>query len=123
SDLIASRIDRSIHPPGLFRGHVGECSGDGLGRLGSLALARKPRGESETREPHFAVVRIYQDVGRLDVLVHEPALLGLTQRRRDADGQARQLARLHGHAPHKTRSPSSDNTCSPARAFMMTKME
>jgi len=30
--------------------------------------------------------------------VHEPALVGLTQRRRDADGQAQQLTRLHGHA-------------------------
>ena len=32
--------------------------------------------------------------------MHERALVGLTQRRRDADGEAQQLARLHGHAQH-----------------------
>ena len=38
---VAPRIDRAIHPARLFRGHVGECSGDELGRFGSLALTGK----------------------------------------------------------------------------------
>ena len=46
---VAAGIDRAIHPSGLFGRHVGECAGDGLGRLGRLALARKARGDAETR--------------------------------------------------------------------------
>ena len=37
---VAAGIDRTIHPSGLFRRHVGECTGDGLRRLGRLSLTR-----------------------------------------------------------------------------------
>ena len=46
---VAAGIDRAVHPSGLFGGHVGERAGDGLGRLGRLALARQTRGDAETR--------------------------------------------------------------------------
>ena len=48
---IAAGIDRAVHPPGLFGRHVGERSGDDLGRLGRLALARQARGDAEACEP------------------------------------------------------------------------
>ena len=93
---VAARIDRAIHPPGLFGRHIGERAGDGLGRLGRLSLARQPRGDAEPGEPHRSVGAVHQDIGGLDVLVDEAALVGLAQRRGDADGEAQEVADLHG---------------------------
>ena len=39
---VAARIDGAVHPPGLFRRHVGERAGDHLRRRGRLVLARQP---------------------------------------------------------------------------------
>ena len=36
---IDAGIHRAVHAPGLFRGHVGKCAGNDLGRRGCLALA------------------------------------------------------------------------------------
>ena len=51
---VAARIDRAVHPAGLFGRHVGERAGDDLGRLGRLALARQARGDAEAGEPDLA---------------------------------------------------------------------
>ncbi|HUB14632.1 MAG TPA: hypothetical protein VMB34_21965 [Acetobacteraceae bacterium] len=36
---VAASINRTVHPPGLFRRHVGQRAGDEFGRLGRLPLA------------------------------------------------------------------------------------
>src|SRR5258706_15877046 len=46
---IAARIDRTIHPPRLFRCHVRERSRDELGRFRRLALAKQSRGNAKAR--------------------------------------------------------------------------
>ncbi len=38
---VAARIDRAVHPSGLFGRHIGEGAGDELGGLRPLALARQ----------------------------------------------------------------------------------
>ena len=95
---IAARVDRAIHPPGLLRRHIGERAGDHLGRLGRLPLARQTRGDAEPGEPHPSVGAVHQDIGRLDVLVDEAALVRLAQRGDDADGEAQEASRLHRRA-------------------------
>jgi hypothetical protein len=52
---IATGVDRSAHPPGLFRCHVGERARDDFGRRRRLVLAGQPRGDAETGEPDAAV--------------------------------------------------------------------
>jgi hypothetical protein len=68
---IAAGIDRSVHPSGLFRRHVGECARDDFGRIWRLALTRKARRNSEARQPRTAGRRIDKDMCWLDVLVKE----------------------------------------------------
>src|SRR5262245_27483911 len=70
---VAPRIDRTIHPPGLLRGHVRQRSGDVLGRFDYLALAWKAQRETKPCEACITTVRIDENVGGLDVLVYEPA--------------------------------------------------
>ncbi|MNX87506.1 hypothetical protein D3C86_1194370 [compost metagenome] len=72
---VAARIDRPVHPPGLLGCHVGQRAGDGLGRLGRLALARQARGQAEAGEPCLPVGAVHDDMGRLQVLVKQPALV------------------------------------------------
>ena len=38
---VAAGIDRAVHPPGLFGGHVGQRAGNHRGWIGGLALARQ----------------------------------------------------------------------------------
>ena len=45
-----------------------------------------------------AVGAVHQDIGRLDVLVDEAALVRLAQRGDDADGEAQEASRLHRRA-------------------------
>ena len=98
---IAAGIDRAVHPPGLFRRHVGERPGDHLRRLGGLALARQTRGDAEAGQPDAVPVVIHQDVGRLDVLMDEPA-------RVHADGaQPRARSRCAGNRDTSIGWPSS----------------
>ena len=82
---IASGIDRAVHPAGLFRGHVGERSGDFLGWFGCLPLAGQPRRDAEAREPDPFIGAADQNVGRLYILVDEAALMDLAQGRSDVD--------------------------------------
>ena len=87
---VAARVDRAVHSPGLFGRHIGERAGDDLGRLGRLTLARQTRGDAEPGEPRPSVRAVHQDIGRLDVLVDEAALVRLAQRGGDADGEAQE---------------------------------
>ena len=95
---VAARVDRAVHPPGLFGRHIGERAGDDLGRLGRLTLARQTRGDAEPGEPRPSVGAVHQDIGRLDVLVDEAALVRLAERRGDADREAQEALRLHRFA-------------------------
>ena len=95
---VAAGIDRAVHPPGLLGRHIGERAGDDLGRLGRLTLARQTRGDAEPGEPRPSVRAVHQDIGRLDVLVDEAALVRLAHGRGDADGEAQEASRLHRFA-------------------------
>ncbi|MNP05639.1 hypothetical protein D3C76_975940 [compost metagenome] len=72
---VAARVDGAVHPPGLFRRHVGQGTGDGLRRFGCLALARQPRGQTEAGQAGLAIGAIDLDVIGLEVLVHQAALV------------------------------------------------
>ena len=52
---VAAGVDRAVHAAGLLGRHVGERAGDGLGRIGRLALARQARGDAEPGKPHLAL--------------------------------------------------------------------
>ncbi len=75
---IAACVDRTIHPPGLLRRHVGECSGDEFGNLGRLALAGQPGRNPEPGEPRIAGV-VDENIRRLDILMYEAVLMDLTE--------------------------------------------
>ena len=95
---VAAGVDRAVHPPGLFGRHVGKRSGDDLGRLGRLALAGQARSDAEPGEPHLSIRAVHQDIGWLDVLVDEAALMELAQSRGNSDRQAQEASYLHGRA-------------------------
>ena len=95
---IAAGVDRAVHPPGLFGCHVGKRAGDGLGRLGRLPLAGQARGDAEPGEPHVSIRAVHQNIGWLDVLVDEAALMELAQSRGNSDSQAQEASHLHGRA-------------------------
>jgi len=48
--------------------------------------------------PNLAGRAVDQDIGRLDVLMDEPALMELAQSRRNTDGEAQEVSHLDGHA-------------------------
>src|SRR5436305_923188 len=83
-----SGIDRTIHAPGLLGCHVGECSGDRLRGGRRLPLARTVRRNAEAGEPHLPICTVHQDIGWLDILVHEAALMDPAQGRGDLNGEA-----------------------------------
>ncbi len=122
---VAVRIDRAVHPSRLLGRHIGQSAGNGFGRLERLSLARKPRGDAEAGEPHFTVGAVDQDIGGLEVLVDEAAVVGLAQGRGHADGDAQKGAGLDGLAeqpserlsPRGPRAPAwSDRVRARARA-------
>src|SRR3984957_13998507 len=91
---IAAEIDRPIHPTRLFGGHVGECPGDHLRRRRGLALTWQTRGDAKAYEPDLAGDGVDQNIRRTDVLMDEAALVNLTKRRSDADGEAQKRRNL-----------------------------
>ena len=93
---IAPGVDRPVHSSGLLGCHIGKGAGDGFGRFGGLAPARELRGDTETREFDFSGHAIHDDVVRLDVLVHKPALVDLAESRRDVDGETQECPQFHG---------------------------
>src|SRR6202040_4096724 len=92
---IAPGIDGTIHSSGLLGCHIGECSGDELGRLGRLALAWKPRSDTKAHQPALAGNGVCENVGRLDILVDDAALMQVTNRSRKADGQTQRKRYVH----------------------------
>ena len=104
---IAAGVDRTVHPAGLFRRHVGERAGDHLRGRGRLALARQARGNAEAGQPHAAAYRVHQNVGRLDVLVDQPGACiwamafasGMAMRRNGAMSSGRPSSRSSGSPP------------------------
>jgi hypothetical protein len=92
---ITARVDRAIHPPGLFRRHIGERAGDGLGRCDDLSFARQPRRDAEAGEPRRAIGAVHQDIAGFQVLMDQTGLVGFAQSGRDADREAQEDADLH----------------------------
>ena len=104
---IAPGINRAVHAPGLFRGHVGQCAGNDLGRRGRLALVRQSGRDAKAGEPHVTGV-VDERVLRLDVFMDQTAPVGMAERRRQANGKAqkaRQIERLLRCS--RSRTPSS----------------
>ncbi|MCY1413984.1 hypothetical protein D9M71_294220 [compost metagenome] len=95
---VAARVDGAVHPSGLLRRHVGQGAGDGLRRLGRLALARQPRGQAEAGQACLAIGAVDLDVVGLEVLVHQATLVQVAQRHGDVHGQAQAGSGLQGLA-------------------------
>jgi hypothetical protein len=96
---IAACVDRTIHPPGLLRRHVGECSCDELGRSRQLTFARKTRGDIETRELQITC-STDEDIVRLDVLMDQAALVDLFYCHSDGYSYRQKAPNLHRGADH-----------------------
>src|SRR6516164_3648041 len=73
--------------PGLLGCHVSKCSGHKLGRFGSPAFAGKSRSDTKAHEPALAGDGVDQNIGRLDVLVDNAALMQVIDRARNADSK------------------------------------
>ena len=97
---VAAGVDRAVHAAGLLGRHVGEGAGDGLGRLGRLALAHEARGDAEAGQAHRAGGLVEHDVGRLDVLVDEAGLVEPVHGRCDGDREVEEAPRLHRCSEH-----------------------
>ena len=97
---VAARIDRAVHPAGLFGRHVGERAGGELGLVGRRAFSRQAGGAAEAGQVDGEVSAplgrlVHQDIGRPDVLVDEPPLMDLADRFHELDGEAQEPPRLH----------------------------
>lgn len=92
---VASRIDRAIHSPGLFRSHVGKCSGNELRKFGGLMLASKARGDAKSHQPNMTRRGIQQNVRRLHILVYQIPLVQPGERDCQTNGAAEELTHLH----------------------------
>ena len=90
---IAAGIHRAIHAPGLFRGHVGKGAGNDFRRRGRLALARQPGRDAKAGEPYVAGV-VDEHVLGLDVFVDQAALVGVAERRCQANGKAQKASQI-----------------------------
>ena len=97
---VAAGVDRAVHAAGLLGRHVGEGAGDGLGRVGRLALAHEARGDAEAGQAHRAGGLVEHDVGRLDVLVDEAGLVEPVHGRCDGDREVEEAPRLHRCSEH-----------------------
>ena len=93
---VAAGVDRPVHASGLFGRHVGERAGDEFGRCRRLPFARETRGEAEPGEPDLSVRAVHQEMGGLQILVHEAARMELAERSGDAHGQRQEAAHRHG---------------------------
>ena len=85
-----------MHPSGLFGCHVGERASDHLRRRGGLALAWQPGRDAEAGQPDVARRGVHEDVGRLDVFVHEAVRVEPSERHRQADSDAQERRHLPG---------------------------
>ena len=90
---IAAGISRAIHAASLLGCHIGERTGNNLGRYGRLALARQLGRDPESGEPDVAVV-VDQNVCRLDVLMDEAMPMDLADCCCQADGDAQEMRQI-----------------------------
>ncbi len=90
---VAAQVDRTIHPPGLLRRHVGQCACDSLH---GMAFTGQPRSQAKARQPSAAIGAVHQDMRGFDVFVHQAALVQLAQRLGDADRQVQKSRGVHG---------------------------
>ena len=88
---VTARIDRPVHPSGLFGRHVGQCARDELGRGGRLALAGQGRRDAKAQEPDLAGRPVDEHMGRLDILVNQAPPVQVAQRHREPNGDAQPL--------------------------------
>ena len=77
---VAAGVNRPVHPAGLLRRHVGECSRNELRRFRQTTLAREARRNAESPQPDAPRPRIDHHVGGFDVLVDKAAGVQLTER-------------------------------------------
>src|SRR5215469_10487645 len=68
---VTPQINRTIHWCGLFGRHVGERSGDKLGRFGRLTFVQKPRSDPEAHEAYLTSREINQNIGSLHILANQ----------------------------------------------------
>src|SRR5262245_46140121 len=60
-----------------------------------LTFAREARGDAEPGQPHLAGRVVEEDVGRLDILVNEPALVKPAESQGTRDGDAQEASHFH----------------------------
>ena len=95
---IAAAINRTIHSSRLFGRHVGQCSGENLGRFGRLPIAWQPRCDTEAHQPHFPGCSVHESVGGLDVLVDQTVLVNPAECGRQPNGDTKELSQLNRRA-------------------------
>ncbi len=100
---VGAVVDRPVHPAGLLGGEVGQGplqpAGAEVGRL----LARELGGDAEVDDLEDVRARVVHDVGRVDVLVDDAALVDAPQRPRQADAEAEELPQLQRLGRHQPR--------------------
>ena len=107
---IAARIDRAVHPAGLFRRHVGERAGHDVRRRGRRALAWQAGRDAKAGQPRLARCGMREDMSRLDVLVDEAACVQPPECDRQADGHAQKRGDLPGR-PQEARQELAAGIC------------
>ena len=96
---IAAGVNRTVHPPGLLRRHVGQRACDNIGGCRYLVLAKQPRGDAETSQPDAAAGRVDEDIGWLEILMDQPPRMQPADGRSERDSNAQEFR--HGHRPTK----------------------
>ena len=104
---IAARIDRAVHPPGLFRRHVSERAGDPLRRRRFLPVMRQAGGDAKPGQPHAAAGPVHQDVRRFQVLMDQAARMRLPDGGRERDGKAQKGINGQKRADHAVERPAA----------------
>ena len=124
---IGTVVDATVHAPGLFRRDIGQVPLDGRRRLQRDLALGKLISDAEADEPELAAVRVHDNVGRVDVLVHDPLLMQTGQGLGQTDRQIQELLQgellagrenpiqrftadilqLHHHAAVRFRKPES----------------
>ena len=104
---IAARIDRAVHPPGLFRRHVSERPGDPLRRRRCLPFMRQAGGDAKPGQPHAAAGLVHQDVRRLQIFMDQAARVCLADGGRERDGKAQKGIDGQRRADHAVERPAA----------------
>ena len=90
---IAASIDRSIHAPGLFRGHVSKRTGNRFRRCRRLALARQSGRDAKAGEAYVAGA-VNEYIFGLDIFVDQTTLVGMAERRCQVNGKAQEMRQI-----------------------------